>query len=269
MDRHSFLKRFGALALSRALPLTWAAAPVSGQPATAGVGSNADLLERLDVQTERWFDNTFRIEIDELNAGLALLAMARHAGMLSSRHIKAAYGVLVAQWLLPEAEQLVAGRPQWRECRLPKLASPRATWPNDGFRLWHINRRGEALLSRLDIAARPRVIISTGLGCGFSARAIREIQADQRLARRLADAAVFLSLPDSALDLSEHAAWIERNKPFDLAFIHRLSDWPMIDRFETPVFFFLRQGVLHDTMIGWPAGGRMRELEQGLAAIGI
>jgi len=46
-------------------------------------------------------------------------------------------------------------------------------------------------------------------------------------------------------------------------------EWPMIDRWYTPVFYFLRNGRLVSEVIGWPRAGRKTEIVAALQNVGL
>ncbi|WP_143073981.1 hypothetical protein [Roseateles sp. YR242] len=228
-----------------------------------------EILALIDAQTERWIESPYTTSDGDLTAGLQLLQTAKDAGVLTVRHINAAARVLIAHWRLDEARALVKDLPQWKGVRLPNILTPQDQWPTSGFRLWNINKVGDARLSVLQADLDSTIIVTTGMGCGFSRRALHEIQRRPAVASKISRHTRFISLPDSALDVSAIVEWEERNSPFKLEFIHRLSDWPMIERFATPVFYFFSRGELKQITTGWPEGGNMDELEAGLQNIGL
>lgn len=54
-----------------------------------------------------------------------------------------------------------------------------------------------------------------------------------------------------------------------MVFAYDLGEWPMIDDWATPIFYFLRDGRLVAKVIGWPRGGRVAGLETAIRDVGL
>ena len=47
------------------------------------------------------------------------------------------------------------------------------------------------------------------------------------------------------------------------------ADWPALDSWGTPTFYFFQRGALVSKVRGWPRAGRRAELLAGMHAIGL
>ena len=43
----------------------------------------------------------------------------------------------------------------------------------------------------------------------------------------------------------------------------------MVERFETPTFYFLDHGTVIDTVVGWPPAGNLDAIRRGLRRINL
>jgi hypothetical protein len=54
-----------------------------------------------------------------------------------------------------------------------------------------------------------------------------------------------------------------------MEFAYKREEWPMIERWETPVFYFFRDGRVVGKVIGWPVAGRKNEIRRSLRRAGL
>lgn len=54
-----------------------------------------------------------------------------------------------------------------------------------------------------------------------------------------------------------------------IAFSARREDWPFVDDWSSPTFYFLRQGKLVAKVTGWPKEGRRAEFSAALHQLGL
>jgi len=127
-----------------------------------------------------------------------------------------------------------------------------------------VRGRGATLERRsVDINKNRIVVVSSPL-CHFSQHAVRSIEADQFLRERFRDHALWLVPPDESTTFSTVAKWNQVHPNEAMQFAYRREEWPMIDRWETPVFYFFRNGRVVAKVIGWPAAGRKAEIRRAL-----
>lgn len=137
-------------------------------------------------------------------------------------------------------------------------------WPS----VWVVGKTPDTLERRAAKSlAGAQVVMIAGLGCHFSQAAMRAIAADARLAERLAPLTQWLVLPESQLGFRNLQAWNTTHATMELRLIHRLEEWPFVERAATPQFFFLRDGKVVAHISGWPKEGRSDDLHQALDAL--
>jgi hypothetical protein len=111
------------------------------------------------------------------------------------------------------------------------------------------------------------VIMSSPL-CHFNQAAVRSFDKRKGPLRALFQHAIWLVPPDESTTFSEVAEWNAQHPQEPMQFAYRRTDWPMIDRWEMPTFYFVRDGKLVDEVIGWPHGGNVAAIETGLKKLG-
>lgn len=114
------------------------------------------------------------------------------------------------------------------------------------------------------------VIISSPI-CSPSNRFINWLNAPENIEFRniITKNALFLTPPASSLFLNE---WVDVNaslKPNHMVLATSKMDWQEIPLWDTPTFYFYKDGKLIKQIIGWPEEGRIDELEAGLITLGF
>ena len=118
------------------------------------------------------------------------------------------------------------------------------------------------------MSGRLIVVISSPL-CHFSQRAIRSIESDALLRPLIRNHSLWIVPPDQSTPFATVATWNQLHPHEQMAYVYRRDEWPMVERWETPVFYFLRSGRVVSKVRGWPVAGRKAELRRGLRLTGL
>ena len=131
-------------------------------------------------------------------------------------------------------------------------------------------RAGGSKLERrtVDLGKGRIVVVSSPL-CHFSQRAIRSIESDAALRPLFHDHAVWVVPQDQSTPFATVAEWNRLHPDESMAVAYRRAEWPMIDLWETPVFYFFRDGRVVSKVIGWPVAGRKAEIKRSLKLAGL
>jgi hypothetical protein len=129
---------------------------------------------------------------------------------------------------------------------------------------------GGSKLERRSVDLRDRriVVVSSPL-CHFSQRAIRSIESDADLRPLFHEHAVWIVPPDQSTPFATVATWNRLHPHESMAVAYRREEWSMIDLWETPVFYFLRDGRVVGKVVGWPIAGRKAEIRLSLKRAGL
>jgi hypothetical protein len=104
----------------------------------------------------------------------------------------------------------------------------------------------------------PAVVLVTRDGCGFSANFQRYLSQQPKLQQLFQQYS--LQITGVGYQLSANAEILD---------IYQTQQWPEIDYWGTPAFYFYQDGRLQGSLLGWPAEGRAEELQQMLKRIGL
>ncbi|MDQ6942457.1 MAG: hypothetical protein M3169_08095 [Candidatus Eremiobacteraeota bacterium] len=134
---------------------------------------------------------------------------------------------------------------------------------------FYVEAGGSKLERRsVDLRNRRIVVVSSPL-CHFSQRAMRSIESDAELRPVFHDRAVWVVPPDQSTPFTTVAKWNRLHLHESMAVAYRREEWPMIDLWETPVFYFLRDGRVVSKVVGWPIAGRKAEIRRSLRLAGL
>lgn len=97
------------------------------------------------------------------------------------------------------------------------------------------------------------VVVSSPL-CGFSNAAGTFISMDSLLADGFKDA-LWLVPPEGDLRVREVESWNRRHPSQRMVLTYDWLDWPQIDDWSTPGFYFFADGVVVEKVMGWPLDG--------------
>lgn len=104
--------------------------------------------------------------------------------------------------------------------------------------------------------------------CHFTQRAVRDIEADPRMRTIFRQHAKWIAPQDRELDFSVFDQWNKEHPYMTLTVVYRKDEWPLFTDWSTPLFYFVKDGRVVDTIAGWPKQGRMAELANALRKLG-
>lgn len=70
---------------------------------------------------------------------------------------------------------------------------------------------------------------------------------------------LWLTPQDSSLSYDAFAKWNHMYPTAQHAIVHRAAEWPLLDFSATPTFYFLRDGVIQEQVIGWLPDGEGKQ----------
>jgi hypothetical protein len=120
----------------------------------------------------------------------------------------------------------------------------------------------------VDLSKGLIVVVSSPL-CHFCQRAIGSINRDARLRALFHAHALWMVPPDESTSFEAVANWNRIHPSETMQVAYRREEWPMIERWETPVFYFFRGGRVVSIVSGWPMAGRKAEINRSLKLVGL
>jgi hypothetical protein len=188
-------------------------------------------------------------------------------GLASRRHYMRAQETFIKARRIGEALELSRRHPDDVEA-VPVLREAAGIEPGQPTEWVVAPARPELLRRGVDLRAT-QVLVVSHPRCHFSRAAMHDIEADPTL-RQVFDAhARWLAPHDGSFSLDAIQRWNGEHPSQTIALAFRREEWPMIDSWETPTFYFLDDGVVVAKVQGWPRGGRRDELLTALRRVGL
>lgn len=113
------------------------------------------------------------------------------------------------------------------------------------------------------------IVIVGHPACHFTANAVSQLAADPVVQRLLKNHAYFLMPPRDTFDFDLAADWARAHPYAAMHVIEYKNDWQMIDGWDTPTFYFLKDGNVEKKLVGWPKDGHKAEFLEDAAAVGL
>lgn len=198
---------------------------------------------------------------------LKILQELSAKGGATGEHYKATFAALVSVREFSRARALAASYPAEDFEPLPKVGNAfvRRGKPS----VWTIDRNNEVRVRNIDITGRASIIAVSHPRCHFSTRAISDIASDALLAPLFRSHSVWITPQTGELSLGKIEWWNREYRDFAIAPVVRQSDWPVVDYWGTPAFFFVRDGRVVAKVVGWPKEGRRDELVAAAQKAGL
>ncbi len=115
----------------------------------------------------------------------------------------------------------------------------------------------------------PHIIVVSHPLCHFSQNATAAIDKDVELAAVFRENAKWLAPVNGRLDVDLLQAWNKLHADAPITVAYRAEEWPLIDNWATPTFYFFRDGRLKSKVSGWPAEGRHQQLRDAARGVGL
>lgn len=190
----------------------------------------------------------------------SLMKRLSEVGGPATDQVVAHHRLLVATRQFEKATALSLEYPEAPVERIPDFVD--VTPPGySGASELSVSRDGR-LLTRSPIAASPSdlILVVAHPLCHFSRNASTGIFDDAALRGVFERHAKWITPVDQQIDAETIAAWNRAMPGQAVTIPFRREDWPMVDSWATPTFYFIRGGAVVAKIEGWPEAGRHREL---------
>jgi len=196
-------------------------------------------------------------------------AQLKHRDIVKKLDYQQLYGAFIGARMLTEAGDFFD---QYHAMDLDALPAFREA-PGikaDASTEWVVNPVAPELLRQpFTFDASAQVLVVGHPLCHFSQNAVRDIFADPQLGGVFAEHAHWLAPQDQRLKVELFQQWNRDHPQAAMSIAYKQSEWPLLDEWATPIFYFLRDGSVIAKVVGWPAEGRRDELRSALRQIGL
>lgn len=152
---------------------------------------------------------------------------------------------------------------------LPEIrTAPRLAGPSS----WRVDAEARLLVEEpVDLHMPATIVVVSHPGCRFSQAAVAAIESDPVLGPVFARHAQWLVPRGPRIDFDLMQQWNREHPDAAVSLAVERGDWPMIDRWNTPTFYFFENGRLSAQVRGWPldGAGRREEVVEALQAMDL
>ena len=235
-------------------------------------------FDRLETISDEALDLTFKAAVNAVRlvgrpgyvrqAELAFDELQARQLALPS-HFSYMQGVYVQMRMLDEAGRFHAQHPSMGLAPIPAVRVP-APLPSGAPTAMTVSPDGRALVRHpVDLSGPARIVVVAHPRCHFSRNAMLAIEADPVLSQVFRESAMWLMPPDFRLEVDAVHRWNEAHPLTRLMLAYKVDEWPQLDYWGTPTFYFFQEGELEAKVTGWPKGGRREELLAALREVGL
>ena len=196
------------------------------------------------------------------------LGELEHRQAASTAEYRDMFKTYVAARDFDRARMLLSAHPLEDVPQLPRILPSEASGPDhEASEL--VVTKGAGVLARqpVDLDVGRLVIVVAHPLCHFTQNAVAAIDSDPELRRLFVANVKWLAPQDQTLDFDLFRAWNAAHPEHPMTIAYRQSGFPMIDDWDTPTFYFLHDGKIVATVMGWPKEGHKAELLAAFAAL--
>lgn len=193
-----------------------------------------------------------------------LFAELERRGMTTPKHAESMQAAYVQTRMFDEAIELQHAYPVLEA--LPVMVgekkTPRSVWA------FHPTRN-EISLEPARLGNGPAIVVITQPACRFSQNAFRTIEGDTELHALFAEHARLIAPSPRRFDVALFQQWNREHPDLAMRLAYDRAQWPQLETWSTPTFYFFRDGRLQAIVEGWPEGGRKDEVLASARKIGL
>ncbi|MGH8427590.1 MAG: hypothetical protein ACRES7_06370 [Gammaproteobacteria bacterium] len=192
----------------------------------------------------------------------------RHAAVLPD--YRQTYEALINTRLFAAAQKFYAAHPSAARTPPPDyLDEAGVVEPGTPTVLMVSTTQREVIRRPVALDASAQVVILTDPQCHFCAYFLDALQSRPQLRRLLEEHALWITPPSGVLDFDTLQQWDRAHPAERIDIMYRLQEWPMVKDLAAPTFYFLQNGSLVTTVVGWPRNGNFEKLQAALKKIGL
>ena len=216
------------------------------------------------------FEAAFYTEDQQRANDMALIVRyLQKKNKATNQHYEKLYNVYILVRMMTAAQDLRQKHPTPQMEPLPELLEAANLIKNMPTE-WQVSLSQHKLERRsVDINSGSHVIVVSHPNCHFSQNAMREIMLDPILKQAFVTHVKWLIPQSYDLNFNSVQNWNHTHPELPMTIAYFSKEWPSIDYWGTPSFYFFKDGILHSKVIGWPREGNKEKLLEALRLIGL
>jgi hypothetical protein len=220
--------------------------------------SDGDLSLLRRAALEAYADTNVKYILDDF---LLDVAEITHRGLGSSRIYRDEVYAYVQARMFDEARKVASEHPEAGIASVPKVSTEEGfNRNNPAILIWRPESK-DFLARNVDLRKLSLVVVGHPL-CHFTQRAVFDISREGEL-EAVTKGALWVLPQDGNLDSALLSQWNASHPGQAMAAVYLESSWPGFSYWGTPTFYFLKNGAVERSVIGWPSGGNGKALLVG------
>lgn len=118
----------------------------------------------------------------------------------------------------------------------------------------------------VDLSRGVKIVVVATPECHFARHGLGAIDDDPKLSAAFGKYAVWLAPGYGGLEFDVYQNWDRGHPNEQIGIAYLRSEWPMIDSWDFPTFYFFKNGRLITKLVGWPTGAEVRYPDSGSVA---
>ncbi|HEV2538939.1 MAG TPA: hypothetical protein VGU03_04460 [Frateuria sp.] len=218
-------------------------------------GTDLELLRRAAMEAyadtnESYILNDYLLDVDEL---------ARR-GIASRRAYRDEVYAFIQARMFGRAQRVALEHPEAGISPIPEVTLAKG-FRDDAPAVLVWDKKGNRFIAKnIDLRNFRLVIVGHPL-CHFTQRAVSDISNNNKL-KQVTTGALWILPQDGTLDPTVIAQWNATHPAQPMAIAYLESKWPGFSYWGTPTFYFLKNGAVIRSVIGWPSNGNAGALIQ-------
>lgn len=199
------------------------------------------------------------------------LAELRARELASKDDYRMMHGALVLARDFERADALAQTHPAMELAATPPIID-RVPAEHSGPTEWAVSPDQYQLVHQaVDLDVPAKVIVVAHPDCGFSRGAMEAVESDPVLGPLFAEHAHWLAPQAHRLDVERLQLWNREHPSIEMTLAVDAREWPAIDEWATPIFYFFKDGELKAKVKSWPldGAGQRDEVIAALDEIGL
>lgn len=220
----------------------------------------------------------FNIENPRYRSYLQLdYTILKRRHLATTKDVTEFFDILVSARLFDRARRFAQQYPEAHLPQLPVVKQAENLTPGLPTELAVSVTKRELVRQSVDIGKEAKVVLIVNPLCHFAQHGIQAINTDPKLRAIFEKDTVWLGPAGNSLFFDAYQHWNRQHPKEQIGIAYLPSEWPMINSWGLPTFYFFKNGVLVEKLIGWwttvPPGkvgyGSVATIKMALRKIGL
>lgn len=236
------------------------------QPGSLNTLSTKDLRSLFDVTGAMAFYSMQPVYATFMRRDLATLAKRN---VIEPQLDAQMYGIFIQLRQFKAAKTFAREHPKLDVAPLPVILED-PSLPTAGPTVLAVSSHGDKVIHRpAALPAGTHILVVGHPLCHFTQRAVKAIEQNPKLVAVFERHAYWVSPQNGQLDVDLFQRWNAQHPAAVMSIAYRQREWPLIDSWQTPTFYFIHDGRVAAKVTGWPKEGNLHALRAAMRSAGL